>query len=109
MDRRILGTVILGVSFVLLGLSICDASDVKVMYAIGLLAYGENAKLLTADEFNQSAADYERFKDRIAKAPTLREMVQNGWTIVHVETIRTGGTDPYKDFNHLLIFQGSRH
>ncbi len=109
MNRKIFGIVILGVSLTLLGLSICNASDVKVMYAIGLLDYGDNAKLLTADEFNQTVADYERFKDRVAKAPTLRAMAQNGWTIVHVETIRTGGADPYKDLNHLLIFQGSRH
>jgi len=91
-----------------LGSSICNAADVKVMYAIGLLDNGENAKLLTTQEFNQTVADYEKFRDRVAKAPTLKAMVQNGWTIVHVEQIRTGGGDPYRELNYLIIFQGGR-
>ena len=106
--RRILGMFVICLTMTHLGLSICTAADVKVMYAIGLLANGENAKLLTTEEFNQTAADYEKFRDRVAKAPTLKAMVQNGWTIVHVEQIRAGGGDPYRELNYLIIFQGGR-
>ena len=106
MKRKILGMFIICGTMTHLGSSICTAADVKVMYAIGLLDNGENAKLLTTQEFNQTVADYEKFRDRIAKAPTLKAMVQNGWTIVHVEQIRARDGDPYKQLNYLLIFQG---
>jgi hypothetical protein len=94
------------VTMIHLGSSLCTAADVKVMYAIGLLEKGDNAKLLTAEEFNQTVTDYEKFRDRIAKATTLKAMVQNGWTIVHMEQIKAGGVDPYRQQNYLIIFQG---
>jgi hypothetical protein len=106
MKREFYLAILIFVAASLPGFSISAASDVKVMYAVGLLETGENAKLLTADEFNQSAPDYEKFKDRLSKATTLREMTQQGWTIVHVESIKGG--DPYRQQNHLFIFQRSR-
>ncbi len=108
MKRKILAMLVICVAVAHLGLSICTAADVKVMYAVGLLDYGEDAKLLTTDEFNQTVADYEKFRERLAKAPTLRAMAQNGWTIVHVEQVRARGGDPYKEQNYLIIFQGGR-
>ncbi|HXX79971.1 MAG TPA: hypothetical protein VEI46_00340 [Thermodesulfovibrionales bacterium] len=44
MKRRILGIFVICVAVTYLGPSICTAADVKVMYAIGLLDYGENAR-----------------------------------------------------------------
>ncbi|HUO77364.1 MAG TPA: hypothetical protein VMU21_07270 [Thermodesulfovibrionales bacterium] len=108
MKRRILRIFIICVTMSHLGSSISTAADVKVMYAIGLLDYGENARLVTTEEFNQTVANYEKFRDRVAKAPTLKAMVQNGWTIVHVEQIRAGDGDPYRELNYLIIFQGGR-
>lgn len=105
MKRRILGMFVICVTMTYLGSSICTAADVKVMYAIGLLDNGENAKLLTTEEFNQTVADYDKFRDRVAKATTLKALVQNGWTIVHVEQIRAGSGDPYRALNYLIIFQ----
>jgi hypothetical protein len=109
MKRRILGVVVTCVTMIHLGSSLCTAADVKVMYAVGILDYGEDAKLLTTGEFNQTVVNYEKFRDRVAKAPTLKEMVQNGWTIVHVEQIRAGNENPYRELNYLIIFQGDRH
>ena len=106
MKRIILGMFVIYIAMTYLGLSICTAADVKVMYAIGILDYGENAKLLTTEEFNQTVADYQKFRDRVTKAPTLKAMLQNGWTIVHVEQIRARGEDPYRALNYLIIFQG---
>jgi len=108
MKRRILRIFIICATMTHLGSSISTAADVKVMYAIGLLDYGENARLVTTEEFNQTVANYEKFRDRVAKAPTLKAMVQNGWTIVHVEQIRAGDGDPYRELNYLIIFQGGR-
>jgi len=110
MKRRILGIFIICVTMTHLGSSISTAADVKVMYAIGLLDYGENARLVTIEEFNQTVANYEKFRDRVAKAPTLKAMVQNGWTIVHVEQIRAKSGEPYRELNYyLIIFQGGEH
>jgi len=58
------------------------------MYAVGLLDKGEYAKLLSINEFNQYISDYGGFKDRIEKAMTLKEIIQDGWQIVHVESLR---------------------
>jgi len=107
MKRRTLGMLVVCVTMTYLGPSICTAADIKVMYAIGLLDYGENARLLTTEEFNQTVANYEKFRDRVAKAPTLKEMVQSGWSIMHVEQIRAG-ENPYRELNYLIIFQGGR-
>jgi len=63
---------------------------------------------LTTEEFNQTASDYEKFRERVATAPTLKTMVQNGWSIVHVEQIRSGAGDPYRAQNYLIFFQGGR-
>lgn len=107
MKRRALRMFVICVTMTYLGLSICTAADVKVMYAIGLLDYGENARLLTNEEFNQTVANYDKFRDRVAKAPTLKAMVQNGWNIVHVEKIGAKGGDPYRELNYyLILFQG---
>jgi len=108
MKERMLGMLLICVTLTYLGLSTCTAADVKVMYAIGLLDNGENAKLLTTEEFNQTVADYDKFRDRLSKATTLKAMVQNGWTIVHVEQIRAGGGDSYRALNYLIIFEGRR-
>ena len=109
MKKRILAMFVICIAISSLGSSICTAADVKVMYAIGLLDSGENAKLLTTEEFNQYVMDYEKFRDLLAKAITLKAMVQNGWTIVHVEPIRGGGGNPYRESNYLFLFQGSRY
>jgi hypothetical protein len=108
MKKRILGIFFICVimTWSVLGPSISTAADVKVMYAIALLDHGENAKLLTAEEFNQNVADYNKFRDYVAKATTLRAMVQSGWTIVHVEQIRAKGGDSYQQTNYLIIFEG---
>ena len=106
MKQRILAMIVC-IAIGPLGSSICTAADVTVMYAIGLLDHGENAKFLTAEEFNQNVMDYEKFRDHVAKAITLKEMVQNGWTIVHVESIH--GADPYRDLNYLFVLQRSRN
>src|SRR5512139_3360718 len=108
MKRRISGMIVICMAMIHLGSSICSAADVVVMYAVGLLDNGENAKVLTTEEFNQTATDYEKFRDRIAKAPTLKATVKNGWTIVHVEQIRAGGDNRYREQNYLIIFQGGR-
>ena len=109
MKKRILEMFVIGIAISLLGSSLCTAADVKVMYAIGLLDNGENAKLLTTEEFNQTVMDYAKFRDHVAKAITLKTMVQNGWTIVHAEPIRGGGGDPYRELYYLFIFKGSSH
>ncbi len=109
MKKRILTMFVICIAICLSVSSICTAADVIVMYAVGLLDNGENAKLLTTAEFNQNVADYDKFRDRVANAPTLKAMIQNGWTIVHVEPIRGGGSNPYRESNYLFIFQGSRH
>ena len=106
MKTSILCMFVICITVIPLGSSPCTAADVKVMYAIGLLDRGEHAKLLTTEEFNQTVTDYAAFRDRIAKATTLKAMVQNGWTIVHAEQIRAGGGDPYRQQNYLIIFQG---
>ena len=106
MKKNILCMFFICLTMIHAGSTLCTAADIKVMYAIGLLDKGENAKLLTTEEFNQTVTDYEKFRDRIAKATTLKAMVQNGWTIVHMEQIRTGGGDPYKQQNYLIIVQG---
>jgi hypothetical protein len=106
MRRRILGMFVIWATMIYLGSSSCSAADVRVMYAVGLLDRGENAKLLTTEECNRTVADYDEFRDRVAKATTLKAMVENGWTIVHVEQIRPGGGDSYRALNYLIILQG---
>lgn len=107
MKKRIRGMFFICVimSWSVLGLSIANAADVKVMYAIALLDHGEDAKLLTPEEFNQNVADYNKFRDCVAKATTLRAMVQSGWTIVHVEQIQGKGGGSYQQMNYLIILE----
>jgi hypothetical protein len=81
MKRRILGPFAICITIIHFGSSTCSAADVPVMYAIGLLDNGENAKVLPTEEFNQSVTGYNKFRDRVAKAPTLKAMGENGWTI----------------------------
>lgn len=76
MKRRISGMIVICMAMINLGSSICSAADVVIMYAIGLLDHGENAKVLTTEKFNRTATDYEKFRNRIAKAPTLKAMAK---------------------------------
>ncbi len=78
MMRRISGMIVICMTRIHLGSSTCCAADVVAMYFIGLLDNGENTKVLTTEEFNQTATGFEKFRDRIAKAPTLKAMVKNG-------------------------------
>jgi hypothetical protein len=103
MKTTILTLSVMVVAVVFLGSTVSDGGDVRVMYAVGLLDVGERARLLTPEEFNRYLTNYDKFKDQVEKAITLREMVQNGWTIVHVESLRRA--EPYREAYYLFIFQ----
>lgn len=103
MKTRIIVMFVMVIAAVLLGTSSSSGGDVKVMYAVGLLDVGERARLLPPEEFNRYLTDYDKMKSHIEKAITLKEMVQNGWTIVHVESLRRA--EPYREPYYLFIFQ----
>ena len=63
--------IVICMAMIHLGSSICSAADVVVMYAIGLLDNGENAKVLTTEEFNQTATDYQKNLEIVLQRPQL--------------------------------------
>lgn len=68
-----------------------EASDIKVMVVIGLLDYGEDAKVMSVSDFNKYKPDYNDFRKLMDRSVTLREMVKKGWRVVDFEPI----TDDY--------------
>jgi hypothetical protein len=82
-------------SFVVAAVSECG--DVKVLIGIGLLDEGEYLKLITVKEYYKYKSDYEEFRDLLKRAVTLREMVNDGWSTVHVEPMHEG--------YHVFIFE----
>ncbi len=77
------------------------AGEVKVMVVVGLLDFGEDAKVVSVADFNKYRSDYEDFRKLLAGAPTLAGMAGDGWTIVHVG--RATG-----DYNVIIFEKGTR-
>lgn len=82
--------------------SAASAGEVKVMVVVGLMDYGEEAKVVSVPDFNRYRADYDDFRKLLAGAPTLLDMAQQGWTIVHVGSV-TG------EYNVVIFERGTRH
>lgn len=73
------------------------AGEARVMVAIGLLDFGEDAKVVSVYDFNKYRPDYDEFRKLLSKSATLAEMAEHGWTIVHAGHVR----DEY----HMVIFE----
>jgi hypothetical protein len=82
---------------VLAGAAVASAGEVKVMVGVGLLTYGEDARVVSVPDFNRYRPDYEDFQKLLRRSDTLAEMVARGWTIVHAAFIQ----DEY----HLIILE----
>lgn len=76
---------------------ISEGADVRVMVAIGLLDYGEDAKVVSVADFNRYRPNYDEFQKLLARSVTIRDMVREGWTLVHMEDVR----DEY----HIIVFE----
>lgn len=74
-----------------------SAGEVKVMVAIGLLTYGEDARVVSVQDFNRHKPDFDEFQKLLKRSDTLAETVARGWTVVHVEFTR----DEY----HVIILE----
>jgi hypothetical protein len=85
------------VLIVLTSAAYSEARDVKVMAVIGLLDYGEDAKVMTVYDFNKYKPSYNDFQKLMGRSITLRDMVKKGWRIIQVEPI----TDDY----FIVIFE----
>ena len=95
-----LKTIVLVTMAVLLVLSLAalsEARDVKVMVVIGLLDFGEEAKVISVADFNKYMADYGDFQKLLGRSITMREMVRDGWHTVQIAPI----TDDY----FIVIFE----
>jgi len=77
--------------------SVSEAAEVRVMVAVGMLDYGEEAKVVSVPDFNRRRGYYAEFQKLLAGSATMKDMVKSGWRIVHVENVR----DEY----HIVIFE----
>jgi|GEM_PF-3572783 len=91
MRNRKLILAAMAVFLVLSFAALSEARDLKVMVVIGLLDYGEEAKVISVADFNRYKADYGDFQKLLRRSITMREMVRDGWHTVQVEPI----TDDY--------------
>jgi hypothetical protein len=97
MTHRKLMAVAIAVLVVLACAAQSGATDIKVMVIIGLLDYGEDAKVMSVYDFNKYKPDYNDFQKLMGRSITLREMARKGWRTVQIEPI----TDDY----FIVIFE----
>jgi hypothetical protein len=83
--------------FILTSAVVSEGADVRVMVAIGLLDYGEDAKVVSVSDFNRYRPNYDEFQKLLDRSATIRDMVRDGWTLVHMEDVR----DEY----HVIVFE----
>ncbi len=76
---------------------VSEGADVRIMVAIGLLDYGEDAKVVSVSDFNRYRPNYDEFRKLLSRSATIRDMVREGWTLVHMEDVR----NEY----HIIVFE----
>jgi hypothetical protein len=97
MGRNRFILVFIATVFILAGVVVSEGADVRVMVAVGLLDYGEDAKVVSVSDFNRYRPNYDEFQKLLDQSATIRDMVRDGWTLVHMEDVR----DEY----HVIVFE----
>ncbi|MGD2079832.1 MAG: hypothetical protein PVG55_05770 [Nitrospirota bacterium] len=99
--RRMLIAAVVAAS-VLAGAASASAGEVRVVVGVGLLIYGEDARVVSVPDFNRYKPDYEEFQKLLRRSDTLAEMAARGWTVVHVEFTRD-------EYHVLVLERGTRN
>lgn len=85
----------------LAGAASASAGEIRVVVGVGLLIYGEDARVVSVPDFNRYRPDYEEFQKLLRRSDTLAETAARGWRVVHVEFTRD-------EYHVLILERGAR-